>query len=435
MNLKLDVHTVIFFILAVSLLTIVRMSYFFVYPLVVLLTLYLFRFTVSRNFIILSLLIIGAWIFSFRHAFYLKYNLVSLFYVFPFILFVYSKPLPRVSENNLVEKFLKVTTWVMLVNNLIGYFQFYFFINPSIPQDDNFLGLFGDYSLGCNGLVIVNSILFYYYWKKYQANKNRKYLFASIFFFISAFHGFYGAGMIVLVIAFIFSEVRLTVGRLIKATVIIAVLGVSAYWLNYFTNPTALAYNQKVFKRFIELNPSNIPRKLLAFYNYGNSYPRHPIDFLFGSGPGTFNSRSAFLVGSPTYGKFEFLKSDSKPYYFKYFAYTLWNPENTVRYQDGFMNQPFSSILAFLGEYGLIITAIILYGIWGNYRRVRQLARSTQLPEGRMYTFIYKFLTVYLIAFLVLDNFLELPEVILFFLFTIKLIESFFYRRPIENQA
>ena len=436
MNLKIKLHTAIFFFLAISLLTILRMSYFFIYPLIVILTLYLFRFSVSKNFIVLCLFILVGWLISLRHSFFLKYNLLSLFYVVPFIMFIYSKPLPRSSENDLVRSFLGVTSIVMVINNLVGFLQFYFFINPDIPQDDNFLGLFGDYSLGCNGLVIVNSILFYYYWKKFQAFKNRKYLFYSIFFFISAFHGFYGAGMIVLLIAFIFSEVRLTVGRLMKAAAIMVILGVSAYWLNYFTNPKALEYNRKVFKLFIDLNPGNIPRKLLVFYNYGTAYVKHPLDFFLGSGPGTFNSRSAFLVGSPTYGKFQFLKSNAKPYYFKNYAYTLWNPANTVRYQDGFMNQPFSSMISFLGEYGLIITLVIFFGLWNNYKGIKKLSIfNKDIPEARIYSSVYKFLTVYLIAFMILDNFLELPEIIFFILFTLKLTETFFCRYRIGKEA
>ena len=436
MNLKVKLHTAVFFLLAISLLTILRVSYFFLYPFIVFLTLYLFRFSLSRNFIILCLLILAGWFLSLRHSFYPMYNLLSLFYVLPFIMFIYSRPQQRVSENDLVESFLNVTSVIMVMNNIVGYFQFYFFIDPSIPQDDNFLGLFGDYSLGCNGLVIVNSILSYYYWKKYQATKFRKYLLYTIFFFVSAFHGFYGAGMIVLVIAFLFSEVRLTVGRMIKAVVIMTALIFSAYWLNYFTNPKALEYNQKVIKRFVDFNAANIPRKLLAFYNYGSGYSQDPVDFLLGSGPGTFNSRSAFLVGSPTYGKMQFLKSDSQPYYFKYYAYTLWNPANTVRYQDGFMNQPFSSMLSFLGEYGLIITAIIFFGIWHNYKSVKQLSVYAQKgSQGKIYASLYKFLTVYLIAFLILDNFLELPEIIFFILFTLKLIEAYYCRYIIGKEA
>ncbi len=436
MNLKIKLHTAIFFFLAISLLTILRMSYFFIYPFIVILTLYLFRFSVSKNFIVICLFILVGWLISLRHSFFLKYNLLSLFYVMPFIMFIYSKPLPRSSENDLVKSFLGVTSIVMVVNNVIGYLQFYFFINPDIPQDDNFLGLFGDYSLGCNGLVIVNSILFYYYWKKYQAHKKRKYLFFSIFFFISAFHGFYGAGMIVLLIAFIFSEVRLTVGRLMKAVAIMVILGISAYWLNYFTNPKALEYNRKVFKLFIELNPEKIPRKLLVFSNYGTAYITHPLDFFLGSGPGTFNSRSAFLVGSPTYGKFQFLKSDAKPFYFENYAYTLWNPANTVRYQDGFMNQPFSSMISFLGEYGLFITLVIFFGLWNNYKRIRKLSIfNKDISEIGIYSSLYKFLTVYLIAFMILDNFLELPEIIFFILFTLKLTETFFCRLRIEKEA
>src|SRR5690606_26569475 len=162
--------------------------------------------------------------------------------------------------------------------------------------------------------------------------------------------------------------------RAILQTVAIALVSLAVvYYLIFLIKPNVIEYNVANIKKLTTFDLNRSPRKIISFYNYFTSYPRDAKDFLFGSGPGTFNSRSAFMVGSPSYfDKVGFFKDEDQPYYFKNYAYTLWNESNTSQalYLDGFRNQPFSSILAFLGEYGFIFTIwfFILYYIY--YKKV-----------------------------------------------------------------
>ena len=167
----------------------------------------------------------------------------------------------------------------------------------------------------------------------------------------------------------------------------------------------------------------NAPRKLIAFYNYFSSYSKNLPDFLLGSGPGTFNSRSAFMVGSPTYFNVEFIKSDIQPYYFQNFAYPLWNASNTGPY-DGFMNQPFSSLLVLLGEYGIIFTLLFIAAIRKQYLSVRRLIKGKTFVREQMLFFdFYKFLLLYFLLLLVIDNYMEYPEISGLFLILLRFVE------------
>src|SRR4029079_8471753 len=114
----------------------------------------------------------------------------------------------------------------------------------------------------------------------------------------------------------------------------------------------------------------------------------------------TFNSRSAFMVGSPTYFQlFPMIKDDRQPYYFKNYAYTLWNANNTQKelYLDGFRNQPFSSVLAFLGEYGLIFTLAFFYLYYSYYRKVANIYDAQKKDAGLIvYMRFFKFMIILL---------------------------------------
>jgi hypothetical protein len=187
-------------------------------------------------------------------------------------------------------------------------------------------------------------------------------------------------------------------------------------------SPDTLEYNINIIKKFVYSGRGiDVPRKLTIFKNYAASYPSNPIDFIFGSGPGTFNSRSAFMVGSPTYFNINAIKSDVQPEYFGRYAYTLWNDAINTRF-DGFMSQPFSSLLAFLGEYGLLFTAALFYVWLSGFKKYIVLgnlyARERNVrTEFRM----YKFVTFFTILLICIDNFVEYPEIIALLLIIEKL--------------
>jgi len=248
--------------------------------------------------------------------------------------------------------------------------------------------------------------------------------------------GFYGAGLGVLILAFIFTFFRPSLKAILKFVFITAISLFLAIYLLALLKPNVLDYNKANLKKLTNFNVETGPRKLISFYNYGIAYTSDLKDFLFGSGAGTFNSRSAFTVGSPYYlSAAGILKSENKPYYFQNYAYTLWNNTNTSQalFQDGFRNQPFSSVLSFLGEYGLLFTLAFAWCYLVYYKRVYKLSANTQDPLVVPYFRVFRFLFLLLPLLLLIDNFLEYPEVTFLVVLCMKLLHIELSKRQFNN--
>lgn len=405
---KVPVQQLLMFFFALLFGTYLRISLLFLYPLFVVLFFWIFKWRVERNAKFLFSFIAIAWIISLRHEFLIKYNLVSFYFLIPFLLLLLAIPPREASGKNHLRMLMNALTAVAICNNIIGIIQYIRF-----PNDDSFSGIYGTFTVSQNGLVILNSMLFYYHFLVFQRNKRASHLALSLFFLFSLVLGFYGAGLIALFFSLVLTYFRMKVKNIILVTSIVVISGLLVIVLMRIVSPKTLEYNVNIVKKFLYSNRGiDVPRKLTVFKNYATAYPSHTIDFLFGSGPGTFNSRSAFIVGSPTYFNVDFVKSSKQPYYFSKYAYTLWNDAINTRF-DGFMSQPFTSLLALLGEYGLLFTAALFY-VWlarfNNYLKLGN--RFAKERNVRLEFRMYKFVTIFTILLIVIDNYIEYPEII-----------------------
>ena len=106
MELSVDIHAdqseyrkkmiSVLLMISVSLIigTFLRVSLLILYPFVALLIAYFYKFRISSSLIILSGFAFISFVLSlFGHAF-LKYKLLSLFYMVPFLLLLFSTPSP-----------------------------------------------------------------------------------------------------------------------------------------------------------------------------------------------------------------------------------------------------------------------------------------------------------------------------------------------------
>jgi hypothetical protein len=322
---------------------------------------------------------------------------------------------------DVAKVFFNCLTIIAIVNNLTGFIQV--LRNPK--SDDSFTGIYSTFSVSLNGLVMLNAVLFFYYFSLYLDIKRRKYLLAAIFFVTSSIMGFFGAGLIAIIAAFILTFFTPSIKAIFKTVFISAFSLVAIYYLLLYIKPNVLDYNLTNVKKIISFDVERGPRKVISFYNYLISYPKDSKDFLFGSGPGTFNSRSAFMIGSPSYFTgASFIKSSEQPYYFRNYAYPLWNETNTsqAQYLDGFRNQPFSSVLAFMGEYGMLFFILLVICYYRYYRSVAWLARSSDDVLSDVYLRLFKFISVLLPLLLLIDNFYEYPEMMILMILSLKLL-------------
>lgn len=415
---KITFNGIFLLLLALLFSTVLRLSLIPLFPFLVLLIAHLYNFKISKAFLILVILLSVNFFLSFRSGFYLKYNLVSLFYFIPFVFLFSTKISESSAFPNLVKPFISCLVFFAVINNIFGIFQYF-----TNPYDDSFRGIYGGFTVTQNGLSLLNSILFFYYFLTFTNSGRKVHLIASLFFVFCAILAFYGAGLIVLFIAIAVFYIKLRLKSVFKLLILVIFLGAIAYFLMKIISPNTLDYNLAILSKFWNASIGNAPRKLIVFYNYAVNYPENFLDLFFGSGPGTFNSRSAFMVGSPSYFSVEFIKADSQPYYFKNFAYSLWNASNTGRY-DGFMNQPFSSLLAILGEYGLIFALLFFAMISRQYSAIKKIMRDKnasleQITAGRL----FQFLVIFTLLLLVIDNYMEYPEVMGVLLILIKFSE------------
>jgi hypothetical protein len=414
---KIPVQQILMLMLALIFGTYLRISLLVLYPVFVVFFFWIFKWKLDRNALILFSVMVISWLISFRHGLFLKYNLVSFYFFVPFVLLLFATPAKTSSGANNLRMLMSALSVVAIVSDVIGTLQYI-----SFPNDDSFSGIYGKFTVSQNGLVILNSILFFYYFLQFQANNKRKTLLLSMFFLFSLVMGFYGAGLMVLFCSLVLTYFRVKASNIILTIFLVLVSGVLVVVLMRLISPDTLEYNINIIKKFVYSGRGiDVPRKLTIFKNYAASYPSNPIDFIFGSGPGTFNSRSAFMVGSPTYFNINAIKSDVQPEYFGRYAYTLWNDAINTRF-DGFMSQPFSSLLAFLGEYGLLFTAALFYVWLSGFKKYIVLgnlyARERNVrTEFRM----YKFVTFFTILLICIDNFVEYPEIIALLLIIEKL--------------
>lgn len=415
-----DIRTTTVLLLLVTALvtgSFLRISLLFIYPVIAILIIIQLRLRFTQHILLLLLLVALSTLLAFFNGFYWQYYLLSLYHMIPFLLLLFAVPSEKtLQEKGLQDIFIYFLAPVALINNIVGFAQYIRY-----PSDDSFIGLFSHYGISLYGLVLLNTILFAFYFSKYRGTKTKSHLFKSLFFLLCAVMGFYGAGLIVFIAAFVLSFLTFRLLAIIRIVFISIMVLVAAYYLVSFLRPQALTYYEISIKRLIKYDKSESPRKIIAHYNYVRAYPDNVKDLLLGSGPGTFNSRSAFMAGSPQlFNALPFLKSDKQPYYFKNYAYPLWNHTNTsvLLYEDGFRNQPFSSILAFLGEYGLIFTLVLLWSVFEYYNRIKNLYKSSGQKHAQ---WLFKFLLLFLLLLLFIDNYYEYPEVMLLLTVMLKL--------------
>jgi len=420
--LKIDSAVILLFIIAILVGSFLRISLMVIYPFVVI-ALCLFLKLRITNTILTLLIWIGFCAFlSLLNGVFLRYKLLSLYYMLPFVLFLFANP----SESSLrkvdmVKIFFSCLSIIAIINDVVGYIQ----VIRYPDSDDSFRGIYSNFSVSFNGLVILNAILFFYYFSMNLRQPKKRYLIAAFFFMASSIMGFFGAGLIVILASFILTFFTPSLKSILKTFLITALSVTAVYFLLLNIKPNVLNYNLSNVKKIVKFDIEHGPRKVISFYNYLISYPKDVKDFLFGSGPGTFNSRSAFIVGSPSYfSGASFLKSSEQPYYFMNYSYPLWNETNTsqAQYLDGFRNQPFSSVLAFLGEYGIVFFFLLAGFYYKNYKTVSRLQHGSMDELAGIYFRIFKFLSILLPFLLLIDNFYEYPEMMLLIILCLKLL-------------
>ncbi len=344
--------------------------------------------------------------------------LFSIYLLLPTFLIIrsVSGPLsPRSSFH--LDQFMKITGYVLIAVNISAFIYYFFLIDPSVAnQEDSFTGFYGKAGFGSHSLSIINMT-----YALYAVYNRRTRLF--FFFLFSGIMGFYGLGLMVLLATLgimYFSNLlryfrQFIVGILGVVAVGLIIATTNAKNFNYIEKNLSEAfqvfeaYDYEAEKAEAEaFKVTQVPRFITFVYGSVNRLLHSPKVLLLGASPGGYNSRVAFYFNG------DFVQNEYLKYNYRYRTryhsedvFPLLNWELLKRpYNDGTRNQTFSSVLAVIMEYGIIAGAGFLLLIFSRAGKIRRQSAGSHAE-------FLRFLSIYLLMILLVQNYLEYPEVIM----------------------
>jgi hypothetical protein len=362
-------------------------------------------------------------------------TILSIYIIYPVLFLFLSRHAvwrKRMEIHSLHKRFIKYLSIIMVFNNLIGFAQY-----VMLRHDDAFTGLYGTHGIGAHGLGIINALIFINYFVRFKHNPRWGLLFLMLFFLCSFILSFFGLALVLLLGSFVLYYIlfQLSLANVIKfsfmAVIILVILFVSSnrtFTYNYnILDNAATMVNDRDFS-----TESEMPRKLILYYDYGVVFTSDVKLFLFGTGPGTFNSRSSFLLnGDYSNNMLVQLIGANEPEYAAEYAYSLWNQTIlSIQFNDGTRNQPFSSVVAFLAEYGFLFTVVLILLSVRKFRTIlkklkiaAELAADSSFRRGHLVNREFLLISgIFILFMLVTNNLIENTE-ILIFIILMKLVE------------
>ena len=410
-------------ILAILMFTFLRKGLILIYPILLILITVVFR-TVYKQLSQLSILLalIGSIYSLFFNGGYISNVIMSLLIFYLPIIILLS---PATKHLISLDKFMKITTKVLMFVNISAFMNFIINLyTHSVMVDDGFVGLYGQSGLIMHTLSLINFIYCVYFFYEKKIKK-------STFFFLSGFLCFYGLGLVIFTIVIIILLLTKVSFEKIKYILISVLLFGLITAISNKINPKIFSYMkenitltaegfsnysyEKQMKIARENKRTKVPRKITAFTGGLKRMTELEI-FIFGTGSGSYNSRTSFLLN----GEYSKLISSSKnkanrPAYAEIDIYPLWNRNITYQYNDGTRNQPFSSALALIVEYGFLQFLLISLLF---YKLIVRLKNNSENPV------FFKFLIIFLIINLFTENYIEYPEFFILVILLVKIIET-----------
>ncbi len=351
----------------------------------------------------------------------------SMLIMFSVIVIFLGSPINLTNPINLkdwerIKKFAVVCLFsIVVLHNVLGFVQYFFNPFDHFPREDAFIGFYGRHGIAQHGLALINGYFVLYYvglLLNSNAKKRVKEAIYLLFFLISHILCFYGLGFIILVCTIlVFISVKyFSVKNLIKIALIgVALVSLFSYFFTgvykYMIENISYLF---ILKQDVNFETVYVPGKIRAWLYYYDTFVVGDIPLLlFGTGPGGFNSRISFLLNIDSSNLFVNIFGSSMPYFHKEIIYPLWDMSviSMGKFNDGTRNQPFSSLLALLSEYGIIFTFLLI-------RIFREVIKDIceSINDSGIKDFIY-LVSIYVLINVVFDNFLEFSESWVFFIF------------------
>jgi len=405
------------------LFTFVRSGLILLSPFILLWIVFVFKVTptlltvLSSGYLVLSLLVN----LIFGECHFLNVLVSFLIFFLPLMVLL-SRPKHKYFD---LDVFMRFSSMVLIVVDISGYLNFtYTLISGNGLLDDSFSGLYGRSGLSMHTLSIINFIYFAYYFDKAKTKR-------AVFFLLSGFMCFYGLGLMLFIMTFGIAFVRELDKKYLKYILATPIIVVAMVLIAQSFNPRIFSYMQKNIDKGIKAFSNTVPyalemedvknyetvktpRKILAFRG-ASLVLSEPINFMFGTSPGTYNSRTSFLLNGEYTKNPLFKKIQNRPYYAERDIYPLWNDKIVFQYNDGTRNEPFSSFLSLLVEYGILQTIIIFSALYIKYRKIKGEIVGKK--------FFVRFIFLFGFFNILSENYIEYPEFMLLFILIVKSLE------------
>lgn len=284
------------------------------------------------------------------------------------------------------NRYVTFYKYFLAIINIIGALYYAFIAHGG----DEFGFAYGRHFQYVSGLAVMNVVMILYYLTLFFETKLTRMcdLLWFAFFSVCFLFCFFGLGLLCLILTvMVYFCLKAKIKSLAYGGIVVFLF--IAVLFNSGTN--IIEYNN----RNIELTANTIKnptyygenaRKILMFINYGKLCEENPIVAFVGVGGGGFNSRTALMLSNDADNVFTEVFGHQMPTYYKKYIYPLWNSKlvSYDEYTDGTRNKPFSSLLAFLAEGGLIF--FILY-CWNWIKRIKQYYRNSHTCY--IFTFLF----------------------------------------------
>ena len=359
----------------------------------------------------------------------------------------------RVQWQTLLASFdqwlLPILTTVLVVNNSIGLFEFLSSqLNRNDQYDDAFIGFYGRSGTAMHGLSIINAAVATLYLVSFGQSSALGWtrarllrLALALVLGISSVLCFYGLGLVIWMVM---------IGLMALASIrrpafagLLIIYGLLMVGISAWSSPKTMAYtvsnidqvtsnsklddwagtngnenngksaqNDALARRY-----QHLPRKVQLFGLYYGHYWGNWHLLILGSGPGTFCSRVTFLLGGDFSTKkwVNDLRPNAQPAFAQAYVLPLWSSKLTsMPYQDGTRNQPFSSVVAMVAEYGwlfaLTLLVISCQMVWRSIIYLKGEAKTSYVTSGQIYVAGIVSISVLLLLHLLVDNLAESSE-------------------------
>ena len=284
---------------------------------------------------------------------------------------------------------------------------------------DDFGYAYGTHFKGVSGLCVVNAFMVLYYLSRLLRSEVSKNIINNfLFFFCSFIFCFSGLTTMTFIVTIIlYFALNVKPKNLVKIVILI----LFGLLVLIYSAKDVLYYNIRNVELFLSSEDSqDNARKRVMYSNFFNLMASEPSVAAVGVGPGGYNSRTCFLLNDDSNNIFTTVLGHHMPAYHKNDIFPLWNKAvvSFENFTDGARNKPFSSIVAFGAEAGLIFLFIFSFYWFKNIRTFRKLS---QVDSDYLYLYL---LNVFMFLLLVTEYWFESSEFILFLIIQNTLVAS-----------